>query len=225
MQSTILPVELKPFSPAPPADLDLCVVLVDSGADCELHFWLHSRALKYSHRKIGHVRLHRSPKEIMQAVHERLNQITGRAPKSPDDRLHAEKWLASISNDLWDELIPDTLKQEFWLFKNRAKSLLITSDEPWIPWELIKPYRIDQNGIREDTPFWCQQFSMSRWLSEDYGPADELFLGAARAVYPEQVNLDSVEEEISFLNDLNSLNSGISVLEPLHMQNHTNFGT
>jgi CHAT domain-containing protein len=77
----------------------------------------------------------------------------------------------------------------------------------------MKPYRYNDNDEREDDPFWCQQFAISRWLSGP-GTADELLVGAARPVAPIHVNLRSVQEEVSFIKHLRDLHPDIISLEP-----------
>ena len=50
--------------------------------------------------------------------------------------------------------------------KYQGKGLLITSDEPWIPWEMVKPYEIDQDGneLYNDAPL-CEKFQLTRRLA------------------------------------------------------------
>jgi hypothetical protein len=126
----------------------------------------------------------------------------------------AENRLKSVGNQLWDELIPDELKQQYWQFKTKIKSLLITSDEPWIPWEIIKPYRFN-NGKEEQDPFWCEQFAISRWLS-GCGTADELPTQLLIPVAPAIVNLPSVAAEVTFLGQLERLYPGIQAIAPIN---------
>jgi hypothetical protein len=104
-------------------------------------------------------------------------------PTTAEDRAWAEHRLESVGNELWDELISEQLKQEYWKFKSRVTSVLITSEEPWIPWEILKPYRNNDDGEQENDLFWCQQFAMSRWLS-GAGTADELDIKTARSIAP-----------------------------------------
>jgi CHAT domain-containing protein len=119
--------------------------------------------------------------------------------------------LTAIGNQLWDELVSDSLKQEYWRFKSRVKSLLITSEEPWIPWEMIKPYRYNDDGDVEQEPFWCQQFALSRWLAAA-GTADEMIMGKARSIAPTPTDLPSVQEELAFIEQLSTLRAGITPL-------------
>ncbi|MCS7221499.1 MAG: CHAT domain-containing protein [Anaerolineae bacterium] len=201
--------ELKAAPTVEPPDLELRVIQ-DYHDERVLYFELHSskEVVGYHHFKSGEVKLRGSPLEKMQAVYQELSQMAGKAPPTTEARAYAERRLAAIGNGLWDELVPDRLKEQYWEFRSRVKSILITSDEPWVPWEAIKPYRYKSDGEREDDPFWCQQFAIARWLSGP-GLADALPVGAARPVAPVQVNLPSVREEVAFVERLSDLRPGI----------------
>lgn len=136
------------------------------------------------------------------------------------DRKHAEGRLTAIGNDLWDHFISDSLKQEYWKFKKFAQSLLITTNEPWIPWEMVRPYRINRKGQRKQDPFWCQQFAISRWLAgPGYADRLELRSGLARPVSPQQVDLPAVSGELEYFDRLVKLQPGITPLPPIHQRN------
>lgn len=73
---------------------------------------------------------------------------------------------------LWKDLIPQELKDCY--IKNRAewrdKTLLIMSDDPYIPWELVWPYNEGNEGKdygnwKEDEYPWCISMKMTRWLN------------------------------------------------------------
>jgi hypothetical protein len=66
--------------------------------------------------------------------------------------------LTSIGRDLYQELFPREMRNLYRTFQDRVRTLLITSDEPWIPWELLRPCEFD------DDDFLCMRFPMSRWL-------------------------------------------------------------
>jgi CHAT domain len=220
-----LVLELKSAMSVRPPDLELCVEL-DRHDNQTLYYELHSvkPKLDYHHTKVGQVTLQTSPLEKMQAVYRELSKLAAFNPRSATvlssttQRIseqttqevleRAERRLTSVGNQLWDELVSDELKQQYWQFKGNVKSLLITSDEPWVPWEMIKPYR-HVNGKEEQDLFWCQQFSMSRWLS---GPstADDLAANVVLSVAPSQSNLSSAQEEMIFLTELNNFRSSLS---------------
>jgi hypothetical protein len=192
----------------PPQDLDL---LIDLDRDRRtLRFRLNSwkKEINLGFSDCGRVTLEGSPLEKMQSVYKEMTEMAKKIPLTLEDKRQAEERLDAVGNKLWDELTPEIFKQAYWKFKSRVKSILITSEEPWIPWEMLKPYRYDDNGEQENDSFWCQQFAMSRWLSGG-GTADELDITSSRTISPTKSNLPSTEEEIAFLNQLSSLRPNI----------------
>ena len=112
----------------------------------------------------------------------------------------------NIGRNLWDSIIPNELKQEYWLFNSQIESIVVNSEEPWIPWEIIKPY--DQDLSRDD-PFWCENFAFSRWLS-GRGPEERLQPGSVLPVAPDKAILDHLKEEVAFMEQLDDLYSSIT---------------
>ncbi len=205
-------VELEQFlaSPPKPADLELRIVL----AGKTLHFTLHSAnpTVGYHWHKVGERELKASdPTTILADKFNQLNRLarisrdfsakptTGAPPKPPEEPLET---IASIGVGLWDDLIPQELKDEYWgrIKKLReegvVKSLLITSDEPWIPWEMLKPYRVDQfNESEESDLFLAEGFEVCRWLS-GRGPAGQVSVTTATIVAP-VLDLKFVKQEVN----------------------------
>jgi hypothetical protein len=75
--------------------------------------------------------------------------------------------LSRVGCNLFERLLPKPLQDLCWTLRQRAiKTLLILSDEPHIPWELIKPHRIDQvtGQIVAEDAFWGEAFALTRWL-------------------------------------------------------------
>lgn len=198
----------------PPPSLEICVEL-DRHNSKILYFSLHSRVAGYTFANFGQISLQTPLEEKVRTIYERFKELAKiKTTKKALQQDFDEKRLASLGYELWDELIPEKLQQEYWKFQIKVSSVLITSDEPWIPWELVKPYRYHENGDREEALFWCQQFDISRWLSGP-APADEIFTGIARAVIPLKSNLASITDEATFINELNVLNKGMISLEPI----------
>ncbi len=219
MRSEALPIEsIEPIelggsrSVAP--DLELCVE-ADRNDPRILYFSLHSTVedVDLHHAHAGTVRLQGSPLEKMQQVYDQLSRYAGQAPAGQNERLNQLAELERIGRNLWDELVSDELKTGYWQWKDRIRSLLITSDEPWIPWEIVKPYRFDADNRLVDEPFLCEKFVISRWLSGP-GPADRVPMQLLRPVAPAGSNLPSVRQELMFLSAINQLNRGVSADEP-----------
>lgn len=198
-----------------PPDLELCIELGPDGRTLSFELYSWRRDLNYHRKPAGQVTLQDSPLEKTQAVYQELSQMARRKPPTETAQALAERRLAAAGNDLWDELIPADLQREYWRFRDRVRTLLITCDEPWLPWEMIKPYRYSDDGQREDDEFWCQRFAISRWLPGP-GLADALQGGAVRPVAPEQVNLAAVQEEVQLVSGLPSLCPVLESRPPLH---------
>jgi hypothetical protein len=75
-----------------------------------------------------------------------------------------------IGKSLYDELFPASLKALYWQKRDEKKeekmlkSIRVITKEPWIPWEIIKPWRELPNGNIEEDPFLCEQYSFARWV-------------------------------------------------------------
>lgn len=114
-----------------PPDLELCIEL-DRRDRKTLYFTLHSTKpeIDYHHKKVGQITLKNTPEAKILSVYQELNQLAAnlsrklipldlehRAADSQSNFKIAEERIISVGNKLWEELIPDALKQEYWLFQ------------------------------------------------------------------------------------------------------------
>jgi CHAT domain-containing protein len=116
------------------------------------------------------------------------------------------KEIESLGEGLFELLMPPDLQKVYWeqikplMDKGDIKTMLIISDEPWIPWELIKPYLWnDASNMEQKADFLVEQVALSRWLARPL-PA-ELEVTAAALVAPE-VTLSNVQAETTFFTEL-----------------------
>lgn len=65
---------------------------------------------------------------------------------------------------LYDELFPEKLKKLYWEKCDNIKSIRVISKEPWIPWEIIKPWRKLENVEIKEDPFLSENYAFSRWV-------------------------------------------------------------
>ncbi|MGK7898272.1 MAG: hypothetical protein AB4372_32825, partial [Xenococcus sp. (in: cyanobacteria)] len=138
-----------PF-PVQQADLELRIQFKKQQQ--RLVFYLTSTKIDYFYKEIGEVELNDSLENIIQSFYQELGNIASNSRKLGSSDSDNSQNNSEIINDileetgttLWRQLIPDTLKQHYWEFKSSVKSLLIISDEPWIPWEIIKPFQFNQ---------------------------------------------------------------------------------
>jgi hypothetical protein len=75
--------------------------------------------------------------------------------------------MAAVGFNLYQQLLPPAVQELSWTFRQRGvKTLLILSDDPHIPWELIKPFRADpvSGAIVSEDGFWGESYAMAHWL-------------------------------------------------------------
>jgi hypothetical protein len=80
--------------------------------------------------------------------------------------------LRALGEELYRDLFPPQLRRAYRdLSRSPVRSVQITSDEPWIPWELLRPYDDDDPHHIIDDDFLCARFELTRWLAGRSGPA------------------------------------------------------
>ena len=199
-------------TPPPPADLELRIVR--GNRDNILTFMLHSTraGVGYHWKPVGQVRLNSSsPQGYLQSLFASLGNLAAQTVDhlSEEDARVAMGDINAIGQQLFKELFPPELQQELWnriLPKRRDAShpegiistLLITSDEPWIPWEMVKPYRVDPDtGAEQSVGFLAELFQVTRWLS-GRSPAHQVHIKQASIVVPENELVYAQREEAYF---------------------------
>jgi hypothetical protein len=116
-----------------------------------------------------------------------------------------EERLKRVGQNLW-KLLPEGFRSLYAREKEawRDTSLLLYSDEPHLPWELIWPYG---EGWEDSDP-WCLTLRLSRWLRRDEqgsgnpGAPGFLPLSSIACVAPEDSGLAATASERAFLQQL-----------------------
>lgn len=194
-------------TPLPAADIELRIT--QGGDGRTLHFHLHSQKLPaLDGRSAGSIVFNdlSRPDVFFDRLADRLSALAARAGTelTGKEAVRMEEEVADLGVELYEQLFPAPLRQLYWEMKARrdageVRNLLIVSDEPWIPWELVKPYDVvDGNDVEDDhlAGAWC----MSRWLAGAAVPAD-LNVRAARLVAP-MLSLDFVTSEMEYFGTL-----------------------
>ena len=198
-------------NPPPPADVQLRVV--KKSGENTLAFWLNSAHpdLPYSWNPVGEVELtSRDPMAFLAKLLEPLDDMVSRLSSdlTDDERTKATEELNVLAEGLFEQLLPEEFRIEYFTRiqplqqAGKIKSMLITSDEPWIPWELLKPYYYSVSEGREYVAenFWALDFQLARWLA-GRGPAARVTVQEAALVLPD-VGLPAVAQEQAFLTTL-----------------------
>lgn len=109
--------------------------------------------------------------EPRQFIFSLLDELSEMSSSSYTDEIKYENIINKIENagkDLYKRLIPEDLKRILWKYKEKIRSIFIVTDEEWIPWEIIKPFRVTEKNNTEIDEFWCMKYIISRWFSPHF---------------------------------------------------------
>jgi hypothetical protein len=202
--------EIAPIVENPPPAADLVLRVVRTAEANGLAFMLNSSLpqLPLRSQLAGELKLtDKDPQAFFTNRLQRLSDLAAAIPDSTTDG-RMVKEIESLGEGLFELLMPPLLQKVYWeqikplIDKGVLKTMLIISDEPWIPWELIKPYLWnDASNTEEKADFLVEQVVLSRWLARPLPPP--LAVTAAALVAPD-VNLTSVQTETTFFTELSS---------------------
>jgi len=155
---------------APPVDLEIRVTTPwGSGGQRTLSYELHSPTgvVSYFRKKIRGKDL-QDPEGFKARLFAQLEKLHGGVdvdggPVFSDE---IESDLAVLGRRLYEELFPPDLRRAYLELREAVNTVLVVSDEPWIPWELVKPYE------DRDDDYLGLQFRLTRWLAGAPHPAD-----------------------------------------------------
>jgi hypothetical protein len=190
-----------------PIDLELRITLEADGRT--LAFELNSSLpeLALYRASVGRIMLSTSPQQQLDARFADLSQLARQraARYSALEQHEVMAHLARIGQRLYRDLFPEPLKQAYRQIRRIQRAapltLLIASDEPWIPWELVKPFeQIDATGELIDDPFLCERFYLTRWFAGSaLSQAREI---AALALVTAGANLAYADDEAGYFTAL-----------------------
>jgi hypothetical protein len=124
---------------------------------------IHELNLKFE--KAGEIEMQAPPDVYFEDLFAELNDWL--RERDVDDDLFFKR-LSSLGANLYDQLFPGKLKRIYWeKLRKEVKTVQIISADPWIPWELVRPYHPET--LEEDS-FLCEQFALTRWLAGSSSP-------------------------------------------------------
>lgn len=204
---------------AQPPDLELRIML--SADHKTLTYMLHSpNSGDYNFKWVGSKTLRDDPLTFLQPIFDRLSDLAKRSVVTRSD-VETRRALESLTAEgvlLYNELFSDDLKREYSKVlrkKYRGKSLLITSDDPWIPWELVTPQDPgeDEPWDEPNDPPLCETFQLSRWVA-GRGAPDRVTLATGTWVAPPD-NLQAAQAESDYFAELHRRQWEVSLTGPL----------
>ena len=175
----------------PVPDVDLRIRRRDQGSVVTLEFEVNSLLLnRHAFRNIEPLTLTASPAQWQADTFAHLSKMA--ATGTGDG--HAE--LERIGQRIYRDLFPPGLKALYAELRQRpGATILITSDEPWIPWELAWPYDVQSYAWKEESPLGVR-YRMGRWLASGRStPFNDLRVSSLACVAPGSSGLPSVAAE------------------------------
>ena len=194
----------------------------EKGPRLSFHLRSNIKIFNYFDRNVGEIEFHGDPEFYAQQLFSELDDLTLQAEsyESSDDTNEAIGVLQRIGQKLYADLFPPLLKDAYRNIRRKIKhddpfTILIITDDPWIPWELVKPYAYDKDRqeIIDDDPFLCESFLLTRWLV-DIAPPTELEVQQATIVVPPS-NLDHTAHEEEYFQKTIKNTVGLQVQETL----------
>jgi hypothetical protein len=62
------------------------------------------------------------------------------------------------------EQLPPGARDVVWRLRSQIRSVHIQSQEPWVPWELMKLWGDDETGSAVEAGFLCEEYDVTRWV-------------------------------------------------------------
>jgi hypothetical protein len=91
---------------------------------------------------------------------------------APADRVAMVEGFGEL---LWEQFAPEVFRSAFWRLHDAhpaaVPSILVMTDDPSLPWELMRPVRTRENGYREALPVLGVQALIGRWHVDAGGMA------------------------------------------------------
>lgn len=222
-ESIFLPqTQLAALVESKPSDLILYVKYDPIGNERSLRYTLFRKELQEP-ENYPPVNLPGNLESYANTLYDKINNFFNRNAsrklewlESPTNGNNAEidRRIKQLGLNLWKYLLPDELKKDYLEHpeKWQGKTLLIVSDEPYIPWELVWPYSVQG----EDKYPWCISMQLTRWLRHDLQenthqlPPSQLHFNKLACLAPVAAQLIKAQEEKQFLEQLiaeNNLNN------------------
>jgi hypothetical protein len=160
-----------------PEAVDLILIVRWLSGPQTLHYELHSPSAKvpFQHSQIsGEVKLERIPETLQEELWQACRED---AVAGVEDLKATSGALSTFGHKLYAELFSAEMRAAYRRFRLKVKTIQIYSDEPWIPWELVKPYDASDPEAIIDDEFFCLKFQLTRWLTGGLeGPATRISL-------------------------------------------------
>ncbi|HEX6904691.1 MAG TPA: NB-ARC domain-containing protein [Thermoanaerobaculia bacterium] len=114
-----------------------------------------------------------------------------------------EQELRTLGQELYQQLFPPEMRLLYPQWRDKVRTIQITSGEGWIPWELVRPYDHEIQPVIDDD-FLGARYQITRWVPSGRPPAPQFRIHRAACIEggEEGTPLSAAEREKRFLEDL-----------------------
>ena len=101
----------------------------------------------------------------------RILDVVAQIWKQPDQEpRERERQLQDIGAEMFDELFPEEMREHLWRHRERVKDLIVYTDEPFVPWELV--HLDPPKGPRPAKSRFLAQTGLVRWHLDSFPPRE-----------------------------------------------------
>jgi hypothetical protein len=203
---------------SPPADAVVTVERSEGGAGDRINYSYEWVARNWPRIDAGSADIHGSLYDLAAARYKELSKFATdtyrRTPGVADSaNSAAAEELARLGANLYRDIVPQPLRRFFSEFVPTGGSLLVYTNDPWIPWEVLNPWG---DGMpQEHSDFLCTQIPLARWYySEGQRPVGTI---RARHLIPvlDLAHLPAVQNEWAYLQHLQVTWPPLQLAQPM----------
>ena len=145
------------------ADLTMFIDEHETGGKIEFTILVSASdpALELNLKSFGPFTLEVDPSAFFETFFKEIEDLPA---DTPEQRKIADRRLAAKGAYLTETLMPPELRDTMWRLRDKLTSIIVQSEEPWIPWELCRLVGHEADGRTVEGPFLCEAFAVTRWL-------------------------------------------------------------
>jgi hypothetical protein len=194
---------------------DLSLFIEEREAGGALEFVIRLTAsdpsLDLNLRPFGPFRLEVAPADFFANFFQEIDDLP---VETKEQREIAARKLAAKGAHLTESLMPPDLQESLWAVRDRIASVIIQSEEPWIPWELCRLIGKDGDRVVEG-PFLCEAFAVTRWLPGE-GFKRPLRLTKLALIVPADSGLPLATDERDYVLSLAGDGRTVTAIDPTY---------
>ena len=171
---------------------DITIFIHERKVSSEFEYDVLVSSLDIPIQEMGPIKFQFNPEAKFHKIFEDIENLRAPSPNILDRKIKAK------GMSLYDELFPESLKQLYWEKREKIKSIRIISKEPWIPWEIIKPWHKLEDGSIEEDEFLCEHYAFSRWLVGKHERI-KTQIKNVKVIVPEDTNLIAAIKERNWI--------------------------